>query len=408
MEDLNQIKNALGFIDKVIDQELESAEEILSFIPKFTERYVSEKTKLPYHVNLIDELRANENAHSRIFEKLLQQETPCGKFEILESFVQFLSGKSASFSNICLEKAPDITQEVGRIDLWIRDKDKRYAIIIENKIHRARDTKEQLSNYIEKTINDRFDIKNIYVIYLSDNAPENQTWGKYKKEFEPRFLHLSFREDILTWLADYVLPNVRLKDKYLYSALEQYIDHLEGMYDKRNINQKMNMKLQELIKREWELNDKTPQEKIDELIEKQQTIKNIDNQIDLLINEYVNEYIPILLQKWSTYIEKNYPDYEKNQHKDGLGLMIDMYVEVKITISNSYKCIWCEVRSTVEGRELPPEIVEKVRYLVGETIYPVTDRWHHRMVKTLSRFAYKEAYALFCDVIEVLTDRKMA
>ena len=414
MEDLSQINNTLGFIENLIAQELKSAGEILN-LSKPNEPYMilyeEEKEKLPYHhINLIDEIRADENAHSRILTKLLQQKTPCGKFEILESFVQFIKEKakkkSASFDKIQIND-PVTTSQKRDIDIWIRDK--KYAIIIENKIKGANDQEKQLKRYIEETIKS-FKNEQIYVIYLSDNAPKDQTWGKYKEEFEPRFLHLSFREDILTWLTDHVLPIVRLKEKekYLSAVLEQYIDHLEGEYKKRNINQKMNMELQELIKKEWELNDKTPQENLAKLIEKRQVTNNINNQIIALIIEYERK----LFKKWRTDIKSKYPDCEHIYipANYGLGLKImvqqDTYVEVFLDVSDKSDCIWCTVRSVDKDREMPQEIVDKVDYLLGE-IYPLNvDDYHHRTVKTLPRLAYEEAFVLLCDVIEVLTDKK--
>jgi predicted PP-loop superfamily ATPase len=81
------------------------------FINKFRQIYDKEKVKLPYHINLIDELHANENAHSRILEKLLKQKTHEGKFELLESFIEYLKEKgkeNEDFSKIKI-KEPKIT-----------------------------------------------------------------------------------------------------------------------------------------------------------------------------------------------------------------------------------------------------------------------------------------------------------
>ena len=43
----------------------------LSFCDGFSLSIAKEKQKLPYHLNIIDELHINENAHSRILYKLL-------------------------------------------------------------------------------------------------------------------------------------------------------------------------------------------------------------------------------------------------------------------------------------------------------------------------------------------------
>ena len=73
MTDLEQIKNSLDFCNKLAVQEQENYKDLFLFINKFKEVYDKEIQKLPYHINLIDELHANENAHSRILEKLLNK-----------------------------------------------------------------------------------------------------------------------------------------------------------------------------------------------------------------------------------------------------------------------------------------------------------------------------------------------
>ena len=127
----NEIKNTLDFINKAINQEQEEYKCLFAFLKRYEELYQKVGTKQSYHINVIDELHANENAHSRILAKLLQQKSH-NRFEILESFIEYLTEqKTASFYNLKIE-SPIITQETERIDLWIRDK--TYSIIIENKI----------------------------------------------------------------------------------------------------------------------------------------------------------------------------------------------------------------------------------------------------------------------------------
>ena len=51
---------------------------LLDFADTFKERQRSERSRLPYQLNVIDELHINENAHSRILLKLLQYQTRKG------------------------------------------------------------------------------------------------------------------------------------------------------------------------------------------------------------------------------------------------------------------------------------------------------------------------------------------
>ena len=68
------------------------------------------KQKLPYNINVIDELHANENAHSRILCKLLQYQDIEGRYRILESLLHYISSNKQEFSRISFDK-PEITQE---------------------------------------------------------------------------------------------------------------------------------------------------------------------------------------------------------------------------------------------------------------------------------------------------------
>jgi hypothetical protein len=66
-----QIRDVLKFVNKVIAQEAVpgsgSTGQSLAFVSEFMKIHKKTEAKLPYHINVIDELHANENAHSRIF-----------------------------------------------------------------------------------------------------------------------------------------------------------------------------------------------------------------------------------------------------------------------------------------------------------------------------------------------------
>ena len=214
---------------------MDKSQNFLSFIDDFGRKYEEEKRRLPYHINVIDELHINENGHSRILAQLLCYVNEKGEYEILQSLVNYIvsckKGES-SFSRIRVNK-PEITQEKGRIDLWVRDKD--YAIIFENKIFNAVDQDAQIARYIETTRNYGYKDENIFVVYLSPKGaePDPQTWGNFKNSFDDRYYNLSFRDNILPWLKEQVLPTVRLKDYHLQSAIQQYVDYLEGLFHRR-------------------------------------------------------------------------------------------------------------------------------------------------------------------------------
>lgn len=242
----------------------------------------------PYHINLIEELHVDENAHSRILTKLLQFKDNNGKFEILQSFFDFINESHLIESFDVKIKKPVITQEKERIDIWIRDTD--YAIILENKIYGAIDQDSQIANYIIKTKKgDDYKPEQIYVIYMPSHPyePDERTWGHskdVKSEFATRFGIVSFSEDILSWLKKKVLPNIRFRDSSLYCAVEQYIDYLERLYGLNKHQNQRNMELKDIITKQLELeNVSSVKDRIEKLETACRDIDDLRNQINEMI-----------------------------------------------------------------------------------------------------------------------------
>ncbi len=199
------------------------------------------KEKLPYHINVIDALGgANENANTKIFCKLLKYKTD-ENYPILNSFVSLIRNKCPSASFVI--KDPHIEFGKEYIDGLIEDKTKAYGVIIENKIHNAKDQYRQIERYINTVNQHGVAYKNIYVVYLTrDNNKEIESYSltSIAKEHlsimgndNGRFIPLNYRDDILPWLKTEILPNCKIKEDCLRSAIEQYIDYLEGIFELR-------------------------------------------------------------------------------------------------------------------------------------------------------------------------------
>jgi hypothetical protein len=315
-----------------------------NFINEFVEIYNRESKKLPYHINVIDELHAGENAHSRILNKLLNQKTAEGKLEIFESFILFIQDKYHTFCDIKI-KEPIITQEKERIDLWIRDTEGQYAIIIENKVKNASDQETQIHRYIETTIKYDFSAPNIYVLYLPptyEKEPDMNSWGEYynKEIYNKRYLKLSFKDDILPWLQEKILPNVRRKDIYLSSSIEQYIDHLEGIFSLRTINNQMNMELQKFIKEKWKLSDNNPRGAISILKEKEMELNNAITQVQEMKSFYISLWVLSILTDWENKLKEDFPDEEVSS-PDSLGFGFKINDKSSIYIAYNPQCnVW--------------------------------------------------------------------
>jgi len=296
----NQIASVFEFSDGIVKAKCENFQEILKFSDTFLPKYQEEKEKLPYHINVIDELHADENSHSRIFAQLLRYEKN-GKFEYLESFLKDVAKFDLSVKKPKVEKV----DSCGRIDIPIFDDD--FVLVIENKVtdkalDQNREEGGQLARYIE-TIKNSYnrDINTVYVIYTPKNTrePSDDCWlskdgGSYKEEFKGRFCSLSYRDKIYPWIKEIIFPNIDNKDNYLKSALEQYIDYLEGeqMFNIREINKNMNMELQKFIKEKLGIQDNNPEDAVKILSEKEQEFNSVLTQIVSLkakIQEEIDE-----------------------------------------------------------------------------------------------------------------------
>jgi hypothetical protein len=333
--------------------------DLFLLVEKFGKVCDEEDLKLPYHINLIDELHADENAHSRILEKILKQTSLNGTHDLLENFVEYLKEKNrdSEFNRIQINK-PQITQETARIDLWIRDDS--YAIIIENKICWANDQANQIERYIEITKTEGFKENQIYVLYLPptyEKDPEQQSWGKYYDSdiYNRRYLKLSFRDDIRSWLKEQVLPIIRIEDVYLRSAIEQYVDYLEGLFSLRTINNKKNMELQKLLRRELELDDNYPSS-IKKLSEKKDELNKVLEQIDKITGEYHSSYYQEIEKRlkddFPTLSLTSWETLQKKQRPKTVGVSIKC--DDEIFQFEFQKDIYGITKANENGKLLPP------------------------------------------------------
>ena len=341
--------------------------ELVESVEKTKEEWLPQ---LPYHLNVIDELHINENAHSRILTKLLQYESESGKYDFLESLLTYIVAKRdcTSFGKIKIEK-PQITHEICRIDLWVRDKE--YAIIFENKVYNARDREHQLSKYINQTKQYNYREEQIFVVYLSSwgQEPDKQSWGKYKNAFSGRYVNLSFRDDIIDWLKEQVIPNIRDKDFYLKSAVLQYIDCLEGIYKKRTIDKEMNMEIRKVIEERLKL-DKCldNSEKVRLLQSKIDDMDEILQQMETMQNEYRNK----IFASWREEAANRYPQYRHTSPEDDthVGVIMEIGgVEVWAYIFENSQ-LYCQVELAKDLPNRKRNIKKSWVYLGLEDLLP--------------------------------------
>lgn len=240
-----------------IDNAVEFAREIVDRIEK-------ERLHLPYRMNIIDELHANENAHTRILLQLLRYKTN-GVYPILSSFLEMANGlmDGAEDELIDTEIAkPEIVFGQNYIDGSILGNGQ--CVIIENKIHDAADQNAQIERYIDSILETGTDKGRIFVIYLTRNGlKEVQGFSLTKKakkvldcsdENSGRFIRMNYRDHIIRWLREEVLPNCCIKEELLISAIRQYVDHLEGLTRTRLSDKDMNDEIKNYIIGKFGLN----------------------------------------------------------------------------------------------------------------------------------------------------------
>lgn len=391
--ELSQVGKALDFSDLLETVNRANFRNLLEFLVEFGGIYDKEKADLPYHINLIDELHADENAHSRIFAKLLRYKEK-DKYPFLEKFLN-----NVCKFNVSIEK-PEVKKvdSCGRIDIPIFDK--RYVVVIENKVtDKAPDQNGekggQLARYIE-TIKDSYgrELEEIFVIYTpkytrepSDDCWINKDNFSHKNDFKIRFRSLSYRDVIYPWFKNDILPIINKKDIYLSSAVVQYIDHLEEIFRLRKIDKKMNMKLQEFIKQELGLQDDKPEEATEILSEKEIELNNAISQIQQLKSKYQKRVVVNHFEKWEQLLQTDFPTFEivgdkfrldKNCINVGVQFPIENQNFVAIIECNEYNkpniYVGIGRHFVSKKKSETPEVLQKI--LIDEELLKIDGFWY--------------------------------
>lgn len=289
---------------------MENDKLLIKLAAELNELIVKEKNRLPYSINLIDELHINENAHSRILNVLLQYCND-GHHPIYESFIEHIFNTSISKVQTLKIQSPIFSCEEARIDLLVKEVGK-YAIIIENKVRGAVDQDSQIERYIKKVHNMGFDSKHIYVMYLTKDGTKEVSESSLtpfaQKELDystenSRFITINYKEDILPWLEEIVLPSCKLKETLLISAITQYIDFLKGY---------LNLKPQQIVTQN--IMNTTVKETLN-LETLAQTLQ-INNNVSILqesIDSIIQEHVDIIAQEkiinpLESFLKEKYPE----------------------------------------------------------------------------------------------------
>ena len=253
------------------------------FVKSYCIRYDEERRKLQ-RCNVIEQLHANENAHSRILGDILDYSID-GKRLFMTSFKQMLAKKCIEFEQISNQSnMPKISIEETlkngrRIDIYIENYS-QYAVIIENKINWAPDQPNQIDDYFFQ-ISERTQLydNEIFIVYLTRDGSKVVSENSFCKSKEKvgykgkretgRYIPINFKEDIIPWLqnAYYSIPE---GDDFLEikSAIYQYVDYLKIICG--------------LKKDEIEMNEKILKELLGDQYDNQEVIENLINKVQHL------------------------------------------------------------------------------------------------------------------------------
>ncbi|EKT4549086.1 PD-(D/E)XK nuclease family protein [Flavobacterium psychrophilum] len=379
----------------------------INLLDKFSFVYDSEINKLPYRLNLLDDLSTNENAHSKFLIRLLQHQSA------LINFINFINNdKSSNFTfDVSTIKKPILTYEKLRIDGLIKENNK-YAIIIENKIHNAVEQEHQIGRYINKCKSIGFSVEQIFVIYLTRTERDNhseQTWGNEYSlaNFNKRYSKLSYESKILPWLESY-LRTLSPKEELIKSAVIQYIDHLKHFFNKKEIYSKMNAELQNFLTTELNLNTDNA-ESIEVVERKISEISNLKEQLEELARVTKKK----LFEDWKKNLDEHFEftEYVKfNQSKDSFiktGVTLECEGKVfSILIEHNYKSIYFGFGRHFASEKFEPEIKDFLESIIESENLKVEEPWWYGWKYTSFNDGYLELENLIRIVKEKISALK--
>lgn len=318
-------------------------EKMLKVAKELNELYKSKKAALPYSINVIRELHANENANSRILRGLLQY-SHNGQYPILQRFIELLRTIADCPIDISIQNPKLTNEQDNRIDLLIKE-NRSYAIVIENKIWGARDQEEQIERYIDYVIDTGIPKRRIFVVYLTSDGNKKVTDKSltdkakkhlgYSRRSNGRFICVNFKDDIMPWLDTLGDLEETQNEPLLSSSITLYNDYLKEIFDERKEDVEIE---KELMKH---LMDKLQINSLKELLETWEDVDKLQDIVSSAANEKIEN---ICKQKICNALEK------KGYHIRSYNFQYD-YFDLEVDIPEWKKCRW-ELQSDKNSWEL--------------------------------------------------------
>ena len=339
-------------------------DKLIKVAKELNELYKSKKAALPYSINVIRELHANENANSRILRGLLQYSNN-GQYPILQSFIELLRTIADCPIDISIQN-PELTNEQdNRIDLLIKE-NKSYAVIVENKIWGARDMGGQIERYIDYVDGIGIPKRRIFVVYLTLDGKKKVTdeslTDKAKKvlgcsnKSNGRFICMNFKDDIMPWLNTLVNLEETRNEPLLSSSITLYIDFLKEYFDAREEDIEIENDL------EKQLMDKLQDNSLKELLDTWEDVDKLQEIVSSAANKKIEDICRQkicnalkkkgytirnhIFQQDRFVLEVDIPEWEKcwwsmedDEDKDGTFLMSGVWCDQEKKVAKKYKAM---------------------------------------------------------------------
>ncbi len=173
--------------------------------------------------NLFEVLRSKSDEvrlHSRFLADLLNEKGYHRLYDTpIKMFIENVIKINLDFSEYQFETYV----EYKNIDIFICDKSKKYAIVLENKIY-AQDQELQLLRYYNIAKKEGYE--KVFIVYLTlfGDSPSDFSIKGSLGELEQPVINISYKVNIINWIS-YLIEKSAL-NPYLRESLSQYLDVL--------------------------------------------------------------------------------------------------------------------------------------------------------------------------------------
>jgi len=214
---------------------MENIKKLLEEVAKISNEYAEELDKTGERFNMFGICGVDhyENTHTKIIKEFLDPLGSHGlKHRLLKCFVETVGISDFNCENASVSHQTKISPR-SQLDILIEDEQKKYAIIVENKIYDEGNHEEQLKKYAEDAAKN---YQKHYLFYLTLDGKDAFEQNK-ENEF---YMSISHEKTMINWLEKCIV--ITEHHPIVRETIKQYINHLKQL-----TNQDMDTKNKEEI-----------------------------------------------------------------------------------------------------------------------------------------------------------------